>query len=268
MDTGKLFKFYINSSIHVGLSVVALTEISRVHLQLPVNYQLLLFIFLGTITGYNFVKYAGLAGFRRKSLSRGLRSIQFFSFLSFLALVWVAFHVNTTVLLVAVLLGALNLLYALPLKNRKNLRAIGGIKVFVIALIWAGVTVLFPIIDAGAPVPPDSIFLLAQRFFFVLVLLLPFEIRDLKYDPPELRTLPQKFGVDNTKFLGLGLLVLIAVMNFFKDVPPAVLAVDFFIYSCTAALVWQASMERHPLYTSFWVEGIPILWGFLLWFTW
>src|SRR5690554_6677054 len=225
MNTGSFFKFYINSSIHVGLAVVAFTEISRVHLQIPGNYLLLLFIFLGTITGYNFVKYALLAGLRRRSLSRGLRSIQLFSLCCFGGLVWTAFHVKTPVLVVALFLGVLNLLYALPLIKRKNLRAISGVKVFVIALIWAGVTVLFPVIDAGAPLQPSGIVLLVQRFFFVLVLLVPFEIRDLQYDPPELRTLPQKIGIRNTKFLGLGLLIIIAVMNLFKAVPPVVLAV-------------------------------------------
>src|SRR5690625_3658218 len=145
MSTGPIFKFYINSSIHVGLAVVAFTEISRVHLLLPRNHLLLLFIFLGTITGYNFVKYARLAGFRRRSLSRGLRSIQLFSLACFVGLVWMAFHVKTSVLTVALFLGVLNLLYALPLIKRKNLRAIRGVKVFVIALIWAGVTVLFPV---------------------------------------------------------------------------------------------------------------------------
>lgn len=268
MNTGPFFKFYINSSIHVGLAVVAFTEISRFHLDLPVDYLLLLFIFLGTITGYNFVKYARLAGFRRRNLSKGLQSIQLFSLCCFAGLVWTAFFVKTPVLVVAILLGALNVLYALPLIKRKNLRAIGGIKVFVISVIWAGVTVLFPVIDAGAPLQSENILLLVQRFFFVLVLLLPFEIRDLRYDPPELRTLPQKLGVQNTKLLGLGLLALIALMNFFKDVPPAVLAVDFFIYLLTAALVWKASVDRHPLFTTFWVEGIPLLWGVLLWITW
>jgi len=29
--------------------------------------------------------------------------------------------------------------------------------------------------------------------------MVPFEIRDLKYDDPELKTLPQRFGFINTK---------------------------------------------------------------------
>ena len=268
MNTGQLFKFYINSSIHVGLAVVAFTAISLFHLQLPVNFQLLMFVFLGTITGYNFVKYANLAGFRRRSLSSGLQSIQLFSFICFIGLVWMAFHMKFSVLVVALFLGLLNLLYAIPLIKRRNLRAIGGIKVFLIALIWAGVTVLFPVMDAAAALQSESVFLLFQRFLYVLVLLLPFEIRDMKYDPPELQTLPQKIGIRNTQLLGVGLLILIAAVNFFNNVPSSVLMVDFLIYLLTAVMVWKASGDRHPLYTSFWVEGIPILWGLLLWVTW
>ena len=54
----RLFDFYINSSTHVSLSVVALGWITYLSLDINVNFVVLSFLFFSTVTGYNFVKYA------------------------------------------------------------------------------------------------------------------------------------------------------------------------------------------------------------------
>ena len=51
----------------------------------------------------------------------------------------------------------------------------------------------------------------------VLVLMLPFEIRDLQYDSLEHRTIPQRFGVPKTKLIGVIWTVIIFLMTFLKD---------------------------------------------------
>lgn len=262
----RIFRFYINSSIHVGLAVVSFTEISRLHLQIPLDVPLLLFIFLATVTGYNFVKYAGIARWKHQKLPGSLRVVQVFSLFCFLGLVYFSFKIKLEVLLLALLLGVLNLLYALPIFKKKNLRAVGGIKIYVIALIWAGATVLFPAVDHGLHGSGNLIFLLVQRFLYVLVLLIPFEIRDLQFDPPQLRTIAQRIGPKGSRLLGFVLLFTIALANLFKHgLPAEVLVVDNIIYLLTAGLVWKASEHRHPYYTTFLVEGVPMLWVILMW---
>ena len=47
--------------------------------------------------------------------------------------------------------------------------------------------------------------------------MLPFEIRDLIYDSLKLATIPQKIGVKQTKIMGVILLFLFFVSEFFKD---------------------------------------------------
>ena len=262
----RIFRFYINSSIHVGLAVVCFTEISRLHLQIPLNVPLLWFVLLATVTGYNFVKYAGIARWKHQRLPGSLRVIQVFSLICFLGLVYFSFQIALEVLLLALLLGVLNLFYALPIFKKKNLRAVGGIKIYVIAIIWAGVTVLFPAIDYGLDFSGNLIFLLVQRFLYVLVLLIPFEIRDLQFDPPQLHTIAQRIGPKASRQLGIILLVIIALTNLFKrGVPMEVLVVDNIIYLLSAGLIWKASVDRHPYYTTFLVEGVPILWAILIW---
>src|SRR5690606_8884320 len=85
--------------------------------------------------------------------------------------------------------GIVTFLYAIPIlpkrffiDQKKNLRNIGGLKVYVIALVWAGVTVLLPVMDISGVFTSDVLIIAIQRFLLVMLLMLPFEIRDLQYD--------------------------------------------------------------------------------------
>ena len=97
-----VFDFYIYASIHVAIAVICLVRITELYLNLPYDKNLLIFIFLGTITGYNFVKYAGVAKLHHKSLTSGLQIIQVFSFICFLALCYYAFLIPVKTLLFGV----------------------------------------------------------------------------------------------------------------------------------------------------------------------
>lgn len=57
----RLLDFYIDSSIHVALSVFALVQISFLRLGLAQDHAVAGFGFFGTIVGYNFVKYDAIA---------------------------------------------------------------------------------------------------------------------------------------------------------------------------------------------------------------
>lgn len=261
-----LFDFYINSSIHVALGVVSLTAITGLHFGLEVEPELLWFVFFGTITGYNFVKYAGIAKLHHRSLARNLKQLQIFSLLSFIVLCYLLFRISVEVLIVAGFLGLFTALYALPIFGKqRNLRSIGGIKIYVIAVIWAGVSVLFPLVAAEHFIGMGALLELAQRFLFVLILIIPFEIRDLKYDTEELRTLPQKYGVRKTKFLGYALIVMWLVLELVKPTSTlaSVLAI-LFAAIFTSYAIHKANEDQPKYFSSFWVEGIPVLWFLLL----
>ena len=43
--------------------------------------------------------------------------------------------------------------------------------------------------------------LFVQFFLFVIVCTMPFEIRDLKYDSNDLKTIPQIYGINNSKYI-------------------------------------------------------------------
>jgi len=57
------------------------------------------------------------------------------------------------------------------------------------------VTVLLPIIHSGYELTITVLLIILQRVIFIIILMIPFEIRDLKYDDENLKTLPQLIGV-------------------------------------------------------------------------
>ena len=95
--------------------------------------------------------------------------------------------------------------------------------------------------------------------------MLPFEVRDLEFDNPKLSTIPQKLGVKNSKILGIVLLILFFLLEFLKDEINETFIVKLFIISViTGLFVGFSKIEQNKYYSSFWVEGLSILWLILL----
>ncbi|WP_245984194.1 UbiA prenyltransferase family protein [Gillisia mitskevichiae] len=261
-----ILNFYINSSIHVALTVVSLAIITMQNFEISIDINVILFIFLGTITGYNIVKYAGIAGLHHLSLTKNLRLIQVFSFLIFLILLYILFQLTWNVVIFSAVMGLCTLLYILPFfGGGRNLRALAGVKIYVIAFVWSGVTVLLPLIGKTELLQWDVLLEFIQRFLFVLVLTLPFEIRDLKFDMANLKTVAQIFGVTKTKILGILCLFAVILLEFLK-MNSNFESVISLICICVllSILLINSRIRQTKYYSSFWVEGIPVLWCCLL----
>lgn len=260
--------FYINSSIHVALSVLSMAWVTFMKFQLAYDGTLLFFVFFASITGYNFVKYFGIAKFHHRRLADWLKAIQIFSLLCFLAMCFFAFRLPLRALLFIAAFGAITFLYAIPflpkyffMDQQKNLRNIGGLKVYVIAFVWAGVTVLLPLFNQGHSFDADVWLTFFQRFVFIIILMLPFEIRDLQYDSLKLSTIPQKIGVRNTKVIGLLLGMVFFFIEFFKDIlNPNEIFITLIMAVVTMVFLVFSKKYQSKYYCSFWVESLPMLW--------
>ncbi len=259
------FDLYINSSIHVAFAVTAFALISILQHDLPINRDLLLFIFFGAITGYNFVKYSGIAQLHHLSLTKNLRLIQVFSLLCFFALLYFTLQLSLRTMVAAGILGLLTMFYAVPVmgKNR-NLRSLSGMKIFIIGLVWAGTTVIIPSVEAKNILGIHLLVDFLQRLMLVIILTLPFEIRDLKFDEPRLGTIPQILGVRKTKVLGTVLLGLIFFIELFQGSfgTAGFLSLSLIII-IAGAMVWMATTNQNKYYSSFWVEAIPVLYLYI-----
>lgn len=264
----RLFEFYINSSIHVALAVCSLTWITLLNYKLPLDENILFFIFFASVTGYNFVKYFGLAKFYHRQLANWLKLIQIFSVCCFIGLCYFAFLLNPKTLIYIFSTAIITFLYAIPfltkrlfINNKYSLRGIKGLKIYVIALVWVGVTVFIPLINNNFRINFDVIITAFQRFLFIMVLMFPFEIRDMQFDNLKLSTIPQKIGIKRTKVIGLLLLVGFFFLEFFKDeINSKSVTVLILISVITLLFLVFSEENRAKYYSSFWVEGLPILW--------
>lgn len=267
-----IFNFYLNSSIHVALGVYALTWITMLQFGLEYEENVLYFVFFATITGYNFVKYFGIAKFHHRSLANWLKAIQIFSFIAFVAMCYYAFQFSINTLIYLSVFGLITFLYAIPLlpmryfrDSQKNLREVSGLKIYVIGLVWAFTTVFLPLIDKQIEVNTDVIVTGIQRFVFVVVLMLPFEIRDLNYDSVKLATIPQKIGIKNTKVIGVLLLMLFFLLEYFKDeIDSKILLATLVITFITLLFVVFSNKNQSKYYSAFWVESLPLVWLIIL----
>ena len=268
----QIFNFYLDSSIHVALSVFALSWITLIEFEIPYDGVMLYFIFFASVSGYNFVKYFGLARFHHRSLTNWLKLIQVFSLFCFLLMCYFAWQLELEAQLVILGFGVITFLYAIPFlpkkmiyDRHKNLRNISGIKVYVIALVWAGVTVVLPLLNNRVSVNTDVVITIFQRFVFVIAIMIPFEIRDLSYDSLKLATIPQKIGVKKTKIMGVILLMLFFCLELIKEETSVNHLLALLIITVISLLFFVFSKrDQGKYYSAFWVEGIPVYWLLLL----
>ena len=165
--------------------------------------------------------------------------------------------------------GVLTLLYALPILSRKrNLRSFYGAKMYTIAFVWAGVTVILPVLDSMQSLQMDVWISFVQRFLFIIVITLPFDIRDLNYDREDINTIPKSLGIRYAKFLGVGLLIVFFVLEFFKDKIQYGHVLTLFVIGILSALFLIGSSDKqYRYYASFFVESLPIIWWGILYLT-
>jgi len=262
----QLFKFYVNASIHLGFMAYALVRITELYFNLPYNKTLDYVIFYGTIVGYNFVKYAAVSKLYHRHLTKSLKGIQIVSFISLLFALYYSSQLAVKTFFLFLPFGFLTLLYAIPFLGgfQKNLRNISFIKNGIIALVWAGVTVLIPIVDAHQSVDSRVVLLFLQRFILILVLMIPFDIRDISYDVSSLQTLPQMMGIEKTKKIGYLLLMISLLLEFIIAPNQSFRKVFLIVFVLLIFLLMRAKNPQKKYYSSFLVDGIAILWWVLL----
>ncbi|QSS96375.1 hypothetical protein [Psychroflexus sp. ALD_RP9] len=257
----RLFDFYINASVHVALAVVAFTYITSLSFNYVLDLNLAIVIFCSTIIGYNFVKYAGIAKFHYLSLTKNLQLIQLFSLVVFITLLFFIFNCSWQELLLLVFISLLTIAYAIPfLPKAKNLRTIKGLKIFIIALVWTLTTVLLPLVNSIIIIDFHQLcFFSLHRFVLILILLIPFEIRDVNYDDAQLKTLPQMMGVQLSKAIGIFLVFaqLGLAIGFSLNYNLFIL---IFISVILLLAIIASDLIKSNYFTSYYVESIPILW--------
>jgi hypothetical protein len=177
--------------------------------------------------------------------------------------------------------GIISAGYALPLipaKPRwKRLRDLPGIKIFLIALVWAVVCGMWPLcerhnVDCFVGWPGSlqyvtmrlfSIFIFAIYAAFAFAITVPFDVRDFLIDGANVKSLPALLGIKRSLLIAVSTLIICAVACLFFAFPAnqhskGLLA---FAAACipTAIIVAKATPRRHEYYFSFLTDGTLLL---------
>lgn len=212
-----------------------------------------------SVVGYNYTKYPTTLFF--KNVKTDIKIIQIITFIATLLSIWFFLKLNNNAQILIGFTAVLTILYAISVFNHKNIRNISGIKIYVVAVCWVAITLLLPLFEAGYPITSDVIVKCFQRFLLIIILILIFEIIDLKEDSPSLKTVPQTLGVRYTKLLGIILLAVFFCLEFLlSDYRISQLIINGILAVVVLFFTLLADENKSKYYTTFWVESIPILW--------
>ncbi len=146
-------------------------------------------------------------------------------------------------------LSGIAFFYTIPL-HQKALRNIPYLKIFLVAYVWASVTVFFPSLQFSI----NNWILFFGQFLFVTAITLPFDLRDIHTDQAQgLRTIAQGIGTRPTIYMALACLLGATIC--FGYLGYWVVALHNFWAMC---VVLGAKPQRHELYFTGLIDSLLI----------
>jgi 4-hydroxybenzoate polyprenyltransferase len=199
-----ILKFLIHSNLYIAFAALLLTLSTQVMLGLKLEFHpYLIIIFFAAFFEYNLHRFIPFFKFRNRIIYHkydwAKLNTSFFHFLvlvSAIGFLISIYFAQKEVLLVLTPIAIITFFYSIPLFKQKNrwfrLRDIPYLKLFLIAAVWSSTTILLPVIHSPIKFANDHVsFMLIERFFFILAITIPFDIRDMQTDQQlGLKTLP------------------------------------------------------------------------------
>lgn len=200
----KLIGAFIHSNIYISLAAVLLTVAAQIQLGMPPQWHPYLFIiFFATLFEYNLHRLItvltnkeALNSEKHRWVRENLKSFYVLVFFSVTGFGIVALLAKPEVLITLAPFALITIFYSVPVfRNKKHnfrLREIPYLKLFLIALVWSATTILLPVVQSANTFNNMHIaIMLTERFFFILAITIPFDIRDKEADLHEgLKTFP------------------------------------------------------------------------------
>jgi len=267
----RVFDFYIFSNIHVALAVFSLTKITLLEYSVESNL-LPFFTLFSTLVSYNLIriyKVSEIQHWTFQFVKQHKKGILGLTFLSLCVVVYLSVLLKLVALLAMIPFALFTLFYVVPIPIKKNstiaLRNIAFLKLFLIAISWAGVTVLVPLLNYNIDLHGIEVVTFVQRFLFVVVITIPFDIRDVNFDSVKLKTIPQVIGVQQSKVFGLLFLLLFLGLEFFKGTTEVIPFRNHLLIAVLSLIfLFRATTNQHKYYSAFFVESLPIIWLLLV----
>lgn len=276
----KLVDLVLYSNLWIALGALCLTLQSRwilvgTHILTPLDG----FILSATLFVYAIHRLIALqrqkgelANQRFRTIARHRLDISLYTLASAIAAAIFFVQLSRPVQISALFPAFLSVLYVLPVfKGQRRLRDFNYLKIFLVATVWAWVTVILPAKEQFVLGFVPTWLMTLERFLFVFAITIPFDIRDLYLDKAaEVRTLPARVGSERAKQLSLLLLILaslIAIFLFRLDAYSFPMLAGWIITTLLAIpLILKARPDRTDYYYSGYLDGLLIV-QFLLMYT-
>lgn len=278
LSLGKWSKYLVYSNLWVSLAVGAFTFVTMASFA-TVHFGYILLVIFSTAFTYNYMRFVQISGFDLRSefgykvwMVENHRQVLLFMVV-FGALTGITFLeiFDWNLVWMMVFPGLVSVLYPIsfkrPFSSFTSLRAVPGLKMFLIAATWSYVTVVVPhfLYDA---IGVETFLEFLMRTLLILALVIPFDIRDVPYDDEGMRTIPQVIGRDHARQLSMFFITLYQVwvlMRLFIFGDDYILVLTMLIgLEIGYWLVRFSHREHNELYFSFWIEGVPVFCAALL----
>jgi 4-hydroxybenzoate polyprenyltransferase len=260
-----LICFLVFSNLWVAFCVLALALSSELLFRTS-NYQISQFVFFATLFTYNFQRVVriekGLNHVRKVWLAKQNIAIYVLMACGGLVSAYRFFEFQLITQVVIIIVGLLSVLYPF------GLRKIPFSKIFIISFVWAVSTMLLLVLENNLQITQNIVLHLVSRFLFIFAITIPFDIRDLKYDAKNLRTIPLVFGVYKARLIALFSLficAIIAVYQYLENTSNSSnLLALILLYFVASIFIIKSDEKMSEMYFSFWVESLCILAYFFL----
>lgn len=259
----KLAETVVFSNLWIAFAASGLTLNTYLVIGRPINQLVVLLVFLATFSVYNLQRlikhYFQKNNYsqRHSWIYKHIKVLTLLVALSSIASLGLFFGLYSILDFIFLLpFSAISVLYAVSIFSKKRaLRDFPFIKIFLIAITWAASSVILPIIELSITINIQLISLLLFNLLFIIAIAIPFDIRDLKLDNLNTKTIPQVFGVNNSVNFSLTLIIgcfMLAVFSFFTLGQIIPLIISF-------CLLYLSKKEMPELYYSGILDGTILL---------
>jgi len=279
----KSLDFILFTNLFVAFAAVAQGLVFYHLFEVKFSFLVLAFLFCATIFVYNLSVLINSPKNYQDSKYRRVRWVYghyrlnvIVSILAVLALFPLFFQLAFNSKTLVIGLGILSFGYAVPIFNFRgkkfSLRNIAGLKLFLIAFVWAISVTLLPYFELQSQdfyaISKTNIFIITlKRFLFFAAITIPFDIRDMFQDKAfQLKTIPLIFGEKKAYLLCQIMLLLCLILLFlFKSQG---FNLNFYASAITIVLagwlIFKSKWEKNEYYYFFYLDGTLILHYFLL----
>lgn len=263
----RLVNFWVYSNLHMALIAALLGVESNVLFNQKIEWAFPVFLFFSTLFIYN-LGYADELIWNqntpRKQSEWLKRNKSYWAISILMSLIGISYSITWFSWVSQVFFGICGIVAFIYVRHsiaigrlKLTLRNIPYLKVFIVSVVWASVTVIPLYISFGKEVDPlVLVWLLCERLLFVLAITFMFDVRDIDQDDPALKTLPQVWGIYRTKLAaGLALFISLILLNFS---PLSTIQYLFIlvVYFLTAVAILKTNARRSELYFTGFLDGL------------